>query len=417
MYTLFQFLFLLGVFVFYRGFEATNPKTRDRKSFTGKVRHFFTARNVKISLLLISAVIFIISLKIHQLTGLFVMTVLVYFLVSSIAVLVTSKLKVALTSKYFIGLAAIIAAMFAGFTFFNLGEFIQYALNFHPTWAHYSKAEDSHYYFWFLTSGETFPIAAFFLIGGLQALVRLNKSAIFILIAFIVPFFFHSLVFSYKASNYIFNVLPFYMLIAAYGIVNLYDAEILNLNSIKHRLGRLGEKVSLKTMKRFTTIVLIIWIPLTLWFRIAIKLPLIKSSGFNGVITHYDWRGACAFLKTNSHPDDLIISTLPLTVLYYLNRVDYNINLAHLDESLKWTTASETGRHNEFYTGVPSVESKEQLERLMSAQKKGWIIADVYRLEKEQYVSKELSEFIKSNLTKVWSDENNTMVIYSWSSQ
>lgn len=411
MYTLFQLLFLLGVFTFHRGFESQPFVIRGRLA---GVRNFLASRGVRLPWLLLSGLIFLLAMQVHQLAGLFAATLLVFFLLGTLVAFATGDAKSAMTSKYFIGLACMVLAIGVGLIFFHLADFVRYALHFQPSWAKYARAEDSHYYFWFLTSGEKFPIAAFFLIGALQALLRGQTKALFALLVFAVPFFFHSFVFSYKVNNYLFNVLPFYFLLAAYALVNLYDSEWSTVKTkMTERLRRLGEK----RLQMMVTALLLLWIPLTVWFRVAVKIPFIRESGNNGAVTFYDWRDAADFVSSKQQSGDVVLSTLPLTVLYYLGDVDYNLNLAHLDESLKWQTEATDGRHNEFYTGAPSIESVAALQQLMQDKARGWVIVDTYRLERKQYVSKELSQYIKTNLKKVWTDTKHSVVVYHWSTK
>jgi len=366
--------------------------------------------------LLLSGFIFLIALKVHKLAGLFAATLFICFFLGTIAISLRDGLKPSLVSKYFIAFSIMLIAIFIGVAFFHLGDFIRYALDFHPNWAKYGRAEDSHFYFWFLASGDKFPIAAFFLIGVLQSIVRLEKRTLFTVLVFMVPLFFHSFVFSYKANNYIFNVLPFYLLVAAYSMVNLYDMEIVNVEKFNSKLGRFKRVMSPSRTRFVVTIALIIWIPLTVWFRIAVKTPFVQPGENNGAVTSNDWRDASRFIRSRQQNGDIVASTLPLTTFYYLGKVDYNLNLAHLDESLEWTTPATNGRHNEFYTGVPSVETVEELENLMKSRSSGWIMADVYRFDRPQYVSEELATYIKTHLQEVWTDKNHTMVVYFWSS-
>ena len=417
MYTLFQFLFLSGVYLFYKGFESQPVCSEDENgSFLSKIKYFFRKRGVQFLWILLSTVVFLIALQVHQLAGLFAATLFIYFFGGTIVIFLRDGLKPGLASKYFIAFSIMLITIFVGLVFFHLGDFIRYALDFHPNWAKYGRAEDSHFYFWFLASGDKFPIAAFFFIGVLQSFVRLEKRTMFISLVFIVPLFFHSFVFSYKANNYIFNVLPFYFLVAAYSMVNLYDMEMVNVDIFNSKLGRFKRFMSPSRTRIFVTVALLIWIPLTVWFRIAVKTPFVQPGENNGAVTSNDWRDASRFIRSRQQNGDIVASTLPLTTLYYLGKVDYNLNLAHLDESLEWTTPATNGRHNEFYTGVPSVETVKELENLMKSKSSGWIMADVYRFDRPQYVSEELAMYIKTHLQEVWTDKNHTMVVYFWSS-
>jgi 4-amino-4-deoxy-L-arabinose transferase-like glycosyltransferase len=417
MYTLFQFLFLLAVFLFYKGFEArANSKEIGgvKEGFLQRLDMYFRSQGIRWPFLLASGVVFLISIKVHLLTGLFAATVLAYCAVVFLGESFNQGIVKSVTSKYFAGIAIISLGILIGIVAFDLLTFVQYALDFHPEWARYGRAEDSHYFYWLLTASDQFPLAALFLFGAIQAFVRLNKTAVFCLLGFVIPLFFHSFVFSYKVSNYIFNTYPFFVLIIAFGVHNLYQTEVEGLSSRLSKTGW-GGRITPRFLRLAMIVVFVCWIPMTIWFRVAVNIPKNYLAGSNGAITHYDWKGATNMVAQNELQDDVIISTLPLTVLYYLGGVDFNLNLAHLDESLKWTTPSTNGRHHEFYTNIPSIESVDDLKRIMGEHKRGWLIADIYRLNREQYVPHELAQFIQTHLNKSWSDEKETMAVYSWS--
>ncbi|RMF69877.1 MAG: hypothetical protein D6743_01170 [Calditrichaeota bacterium] len=420
MYTLFQLLFLLGVFLFYKGFEAetTHPLSPPASANPLlRLRALLYNQGVRWPWLAASGLVFLLSLTVHQLTGLFAVTVVVFCAAACIGVLFTAGVAGALRSKYFIALVLAGVAMLVGGALFDLKSFLAYALSFQPDWAKYAKVEDTHYYYWLLTASDQFPLAALFLLGTLQALARVHKTAIFAVLTFGVPVFLQSFVFSYKTGNYIFNIYPFYVLLIAFAASNVYELELNVLPRAQALLGRLGEKARPGLLKGGLVLLLVAWVPLTVWFRFAVHIPRNGAAGPNGAITHNDWKGALRYVSQHAQPGDVIASTLPLTVLYYFGRVDYNLNLAHLDESLKWTTPATDGRHNEFYTGVPSIESVEELQQVMAAHARGWLVVDNYRFGKKQYITPVLSAYIEQHLNRVWQDRKKTVTVYSWSEQ
>lgn len=420
MYTLFQFLFLLAVYFYYRGFEmapaARSVNTR-AEGVVGSLRSYFRVQGIRWPWLIAAGCVFLLSIQVHQLTGLFGATLLVFWLLAFAGVALRDGFRTAFGSKYFVALSLTSVGVLVGVLFFDLGSFVNYALTFHPEWAQYSKVEDTHYYYWYLTSSEQFPLAALFVIGAVQALIRLDKAALFCTVAFGVPVFFQSFIFSYKLTNYIFNVYPFFVLIIAFGVHNLYESELMGLPAVTKKLGRLRDKITVRCLRWASVGFFFLSIMATVWFRVAIKIPLQSGVGNNGAITHYDWRGAAEVVSERMSKGDAVLSTLPLTVLFYLDKVDYNLNQAHLDESLRWETPATDGRHFEFYTGVPSVESVSEMQNVMSEYPQGWVIVDAYRLGKTQYVSPELAQFIRTELQKIWSDKKDIVQVYSWSTK
>ena len=416
MYTLFQLLFLLAVFLFHKGFEyksSSSPIFGKTRELIQRITDYLKNQGVHLPWLLLSSLVFVVSLKVHVLTGLFAASIVVYCTLCFFGNSFEDGFRKSLSSKYFICLACIAIAAIIGFTVFDLTSFVQYALGFQPDWAKYGKVQDKFYYYWLLTASDQFPLAALFLFGIVQAIFRMNKTAIFCILVFVVPLIFHSFLFSYRVSNYIFNVYPFFILIIAYCLNNFYETEFSSFYlklPFKHVIRR---RLNPRFVKFAMIGIFVAWIPLTIWFRIAIKIPINDTVGYNGVLTHYDWKGAASIVRQNGLPEDVIISTVPLTVLYYLNNVDYNINLAHIDKSLA-RPSSNNNNSNEVYTNIPSIESIDDLKKVISKHNRGWLIVDIYRFNKSQYISSELAEYIQTDLNRFWIDEKQTMAVYNW---
>ncbi len=103
MYTLFQFLFLLAVFLFHKGFEANKAFKNVPEEKTGvlaKLNIYLQNRGLQWPWLLLSGLVFIISLKVHLLTGLFAATLLVYCAICFFGQSFDEGFAVSLSSKY-----------------------------------------------------------------------------------------------------------------------------------------------------------------------------------------------------------------------------------------------------------------------------------------------------------------------------
>ncbi|RMD98538.1 MAG: hypothetical protein D6814_07335, partial [Calditrichaeota bacterium] len=270
---------------------------------------------------------------------------------------------------------------------------------------------DTHYYFWYLTKSSNFPLTALFLIGSIQMVTRLDRRAFFAFCNFTVPVLLLSFVFSYRIQNYIFHIYPFYLMLAAYGLVNLFDSEFEHALS---RIKRLAHKVSQHWVKIGVFAVVFGWLPLTVWFRYALKLPYIVPTGMNGAVDHLDWRGATDYVKAHARAGDVVVSTLPLTVLYYLGHVEYNLNQANLDTSLDWRTGNGKTGPVGFYSGAPAISNVQQLRQVMQTHPAGWLILDTYRMQRDRYVPQNVAKYIRAHLRKVWTDRRNTVEVYHW---
>ena len=403
MYTLFQLLFLLAVWLFWRGFER-----RDRGSDS---RARFHLLDVDLRWIAASLAVFAVSFHVHQLTALFAPSLWVYSAVLFVIVGVQSGWGGAVRSRYgLVSLGAVLLGLLA-LTVLGLKDFLEYAIHFRPAWARYNLVTDTHYYFWFLAKSSNFPIAALFLIGALQTVTRLDKRAFFALCNFAVPAFMLSFVFSYRVHNYIFHVYPFYVMLAAYALDNLFKAEYAVL---REKLGAVRFRISERALRWLTYAIIVGWLPLTVWFRYALKLPYIVPTGMNGAVDHLNWRAAVDWLRKNDAADAVIVSTLPLTIHYYLGHVEYNLNMANLDETLDWRNGEA---RVDYYSGVPAITSVKELEAVMRKHPVGYIVVDVYRFERDRYVPQDIARYIEANLERVWEDPYKTVRIYRWAHQ
>ncbi len=412
MYTLFQLLFIIGAFAFYKGFEAKSAVgNNDEGNFWQRLRNHLAQQGIRWPWLLACGAVMLVSMQVHELTGVFAASVLAYVAGMFVLQCFAHGARAAITSKY--GLALLAAGLLAmvGFGFFDLWSFIQRALNFHPSWARYAYVQDSHYYYYFLTESSQFPLAAFFLIGCIHMITRTKRGAFFTACNFIVPVLLHSFVFSYKVPNYIFHVYPFFVMLAAYALSNIYHEESESMAAFR-------QKTTGAWYKRGRTIILIAvvfgWLPATLWFRYALKLPFTGSAGFDGAVQHEDWRGAAAYVKADTTRDQALASTIPLTLLYYTGKPAYCLNLAHTDSSLDWQAEMKVRHKRDFYSGGEAISNLAELQQVLTRHPAALFVMDTYRLEREQYVPKEVSEFIKTKLPQVWADGQKTIQIFAW---
>ncbi|MDQ7054798.1 MAG: glycosyltransferase family 39 protein [candidate division KSB1 bacterium] len=400
MYTLFQLLFLLGVWLFWRGFE--------RRQDVAEASAWYRILDVDLRWIVASLGVFALSFHVHQLTALFAPSLWAYSAVLFVIAGVQRGWGEAVRSRYgFVSLGAVLLGLLA-LTLLGLKEFLEYAIHFRPAWARYNLVTDTHYYFWFLAKSSNFPIAALFLIGALQTVTRLDKHAFFALCNFAVPAFMLSFVFSYRVHNYIFHVYPFYVMLAAYALDNLFEAEY---GILKEKLRGAVFRLSDRWLRWLAYAIIVGWLPLTVWFRYALKLPYVVPTGMNGAVDHLNWRAAVDWLRENGAADGVIVSTLPLTIHYYLGHVEYNLNMANLDETLDWRNGEA---RVDYYSGVPAITSVEELKAVIQKHEVGYIVVDIYRFERDRYVPQTIARYIDEHLQRVWEDPYKTVRIYRW---
>jgi len=412
MYSLFQLLFIIGVYAFYKGFEGKTGACENCKgNLWQRAKGYLSQQGIRWPWLIVSGIVLFISMQVHELTGIFAASLLAFVVGMFAFQFFTHGARTALKSKY--GLSLLAAGLIAifGFSFFDLWGFVQRALSFHPSWARYAYVQDSHYYYYFLTESSQFPLAAFFLIGCIYMITRANKNAFFVACNFIVPVALHSFVFSYKVPNYIFQVYPFYVMLAAYALSNIYHDETEKIAIVQKD----SKSIWTRRIKRFVLIAAVFgWLPATLWFRYSLKLPFAGSAGFDGAVEHEDWRGAATFVNADAASNQVLASTIPLTLLYYTGKPAYCLNLAHTDSTLDWQEEMKDGKKRDYYSGGEAISNLEELQQMLTRHSAALFVMDTYRLEREQYVPKEVSEFIKIKLPRMWVDKENTIQIYAW---
>jgi 4-amino-4-deoxy-L-arabinose transferase-like glycosyltransferase len=414
MYTLFQLLFMIGAYAFYKGFEgkAVSCEAGARPSFGKKLKCYVAEQGLCWPWLILGAFVFWLSFQVHELTGIFAASVLAFIAGSFLFKLMNGEKAGALRSKYGLSLAAALLLAVFGFAFFDLAAFVQRAVSFHPSWAKYAYVQDTHYYYYLLTESSQFPLAAFFLIGGIQMITRVDKKAFYLACNFVAPVLLHSFAFSYKIPNYIFQVYPFFAVLAAYAMVNLYRGEAEKIFLRR----REAKPALLRRMKKAVLLLAVFgWLPLTLWFRYALKLPFMGSAGHNGAVDYEDWRGAAEFVKADTTHPQILASTLPLTLLYYAGRAEYGLNLAHTDEALDWREpALNNGKRRDYYSGAEAITNFDELQRMLAQHRAALFVVDTYRFEHSQYVPTEIAQFVKSNMTRVWEDGKKTVQVFRW---
>lgn len=284
-------------------------------------------------------------------------------------------------------------------------------LRYKPGWADWGMAVDSHYYFWFLTESKRWPLLSFFVVGTLAVIARNDRRGWFWVLAFLLPVAMHTFLFAYRLSNYIFHVYPFFLIGAATGFVAVADwmAQEMTKASLWARWRQNG-------VRAFALFLAAGWLPLTVWFRYGIKVSRIGEAGDNGAQNHANWKGATQFVARQLRDGDAVISTLPLTVQYYLGRCDYNLNAANARADLEWTDPARVGKVD-FYSGAKNIGDLDDLKAILDhTAGRVWLIADRYRFSKAGYVRPEIGEFIRQRFQLAWRDPYESIDVFCWSS-
>lgn len=397
MYALFQFFFLLAAYAIYEGLEGT----REKKSGIRLLQTW----NLDVLWLAIAALALAAATYLQVLSGVILPALLLFFGLMLVGGLMAHGVKSARVGKYVVLLILSLAGV-AGIGILAPDILIQAreAMRFSPNWAKYDYVQNPFYYFWFLISNFYFTIAAFFLIGVVIAVAELRQAAIYLLLLFVVPLALLSTLFVLKVERYMFHLFPFYLLLAAYGAVRLFELA-----------GKVAQQSSWRSPQwaRFALVLVFVGIlGASDWLRFARKIPSLRA-GTNGAVTIEEWNDACAFVRTQRAEKQPVISTLPVAVYYYLGRVDYF--LASMESSRDEEIIKKDGALIDYYSNASVIDTVEDLQGLMQTQPAGWLIVDLYRLGETRYVRPEVKEFIERQLQRRYETPEKTIAIYSWS--
>ncbi len=475
MYALFQLLFLAGAYFFYRGFE--NPpvspfKKGGAEKFPpdkGGLRGVFQRWQLNLPYLLLGGFFLLLSYSTHQNAGLFLLTFIAYLLLMAIAAVFQQGFFEALKSKYVILMTTILGTLVLAYLVLPpMREFVIYAAEYQPKWAEVASAQNPWRIFEFFFGAERLPFNLLFIGGAILILVNWNRVGVFTLLTFFVPVILFSFVFQYRKNDYVFHVYPLFYLVGAVALdfvivklseVKFFDA-VFNRFAVSGKtppfippqggngMGvppRAGNKIDASPQKSdqksvppqegenfppyqggikgglsrlpkeaIIVVACLLWLPLTFNFRFAQKIPRLPDGNFNGAIYHNEWKEAAAFLKGKVSDEDVLMSTLPLTVKHYLGRAEYNLNVSNGDLAREKNIVAADGRLIDFYSGADIIEDVAELQSVLEAHPSGWLVVDNYRFENDVYVPAAMCEFMLSRVKKVHETKNKTVSVYRW---
>ena len=415
MYILLQFITLLIVYCFVKGFENKELERREayfskgKLSFFGKVNVFFKINGLSMPWLLVClGLIWISTFYVHLLTVFLLFGILVYLFTMALVALFKGKGIRKILNKYAVTfLFGIIVAIGLWIFLPKLREMTRYFLSYTPPWAAGpSSAQRKLRLFEFLISPDRFPFAAFFFIGSIQIITRKNKLSWILLWGFVVPLFLLTFIFTHRVPTYLFYVYPFFLIIAAFSFIALVEneASILTKDSfLKTKLIK-GGLLSLFFL-------IFVFSP---WFRITFHIPFFGDGVTNMAVTFDEWKEATQIVRNRMEKADLIISSLPQVTLYYKIHSDYGLNWSNLEQAKEKKFKNKDGKWVDVYAGVQCIESLNELKNLLKTYQRGWLLITKYHLEHVIITPPEVRRFIEENLGKPYKTKRGTVLIYHW---
>ncbi len=405
MYALFQLLFLAGMFLFYIGFERYPQRTRSSDSEKGRISLLKTW-GVDPVCLSVGLVFLYLSYTAHQNAALFVVSFGAYLLAMTLLTRLPYLSRDWFLSKYAILSAAGLCCLGLALLFPAVRDFLTYAIGYQPQWAEVNSAQDPWRIFKFFSGRSHFPMNILFIAGALLVLHRRDRAGIYALLNLLIPVLVFSFVFQYRKNDYIYHVYPVFFLLAAIPV-----ARVVNGLTRWFEAALSGKRA---LVNYAPLAVALLWLPLTPGFRVAQKVPRLPDGHFNGAIYHNEWKGAARHVGPALSDTDIVISTLPLSVQYYLGRADYNLNWSNADLAREQNIKNKEGRFIDFYSGTALIDNIDDVKEIFSKNQKGWILVDNYRFNNPTYVPLQVSEFIARETIKSFETENKTVSIYGW---
>lgn len=419
MYALLQLLFLLGMYLFYRGFEAaregSNEKVQRPASATGWLRTLIRNWQINPPLLFTGGFFLFLSYTSHQNAGLFLFSFIVFVVLMGLHAFVRARSNTrsatfpswrefGMGQKYVLLAVVVIPFLLGATTLPSVRDFVTYAMGYLPKWAEVASAQNRCRILEFIFTPAHFPVYVLFPAGAILVLWRWHKPGIYSLVNLVVPVLMFSFIFHYRKNDYVYHVYPVLFLLAGVALSELIRLSSTGLKRLLKRTGFLEPGLVMACL---------LLLPLTPGFRFAQKIPRLPDGHFNGAIYHNEWKEAAAFLAEKVGEQDLLMSTLPLSVQYYLGRADYNLNWSNGDLAHENNIVAQDGRFIDLYSGTDIIEEIEQVRRLMR-ERPGWLLVDSYRFENDVYVPPEVRTFVKENMALVYKTKRKTVIIYRW---
>lgn len=414
MYTMLQFLTLC---ITYCLIQFVEPENR----YPVLVQKFFEKLKINPVWLLPAIILICLGyLYVHMLTVFLLISFCLYLVLMAIIQMFIQKEKEKWHNKYFFLSVLFIVLLGVGIIVYPKSlNLIHAFLHYTPPWASGDvSALNRALLFEFLISPYRFPLAFLFFIGVVQVFTRWRLRAILALILFAGQLLLLSFVFTHRKPVYLFNVYPIFLMIASYGFLNILYAE---LNSIKEKMQAWNSALwNSGLILRFAQIAVLVAfmaiIILSPWFRIALKIPFHQDGITNMAVTPVEWKEAAKIMKQKAYPEDLVFASHPELCQYYHINVDYTLNWTLLNQA-KSQNLVRGGHYFDNYSGVPCLESLEQLEFIIASHDHIWLLIDAYAYRKEAYIPSVIRQYIDQHFEGPFYTHNKTLLIFHYSRQ
>ena len=409
MYTCLQFLSLCIILLFFWGFENRNRPTIASGRGLLKWHRMLLSQGIH-SVWLVAGVVLlgITATGVHMLSAFLLLGIWIYLLFRSADSYIFEDDRSKWLNKYSISsLLILIGGILVFFALPSVKAMLDEFLSYTPSWVQAgTSASDRMALLEFLISPWRFPISAFFLTGFFFLFIEEKKEGWLLPLIFGAIFALLSFVFTHREPRYLMPVYPLFLIIAAFGLVRFFEVIFSQITTEK--LPRSG------VTKAFVILSIAALFILTPWLRVGLNIPWKADGSTNMAVTSEEWKEAAAILKDRAQAGEVIISSLPQTLLFYKIPSDFVLNQNNLDLSISKNIKNKQGNWMDVYTAFPFIESDSMLTDLISKTPSGWIVVSDFHLTHDVYVPGEIAAILNHGNFDVLKTKKGTVSIYHW---
>ncbi|MEJ5364730.1 MAG: glycosyltransferase family 39 protein [Desulfosoma sp.] len=403
MYAMYQFFFLLGFFAFYHGFETTElADEKARRSWIEKPA-------MRWGWLLTSALSMLVAFHLQPLAAVLGAGILIYLLSMFVFTGFGRGFAIAMRSKYFWFALVLLLPLPLVFAVPQLYAKLDAAYRFAPEWAS-KKGVSPLYYARFLVGPTLFPITVFAAVGILQGVSRLNRAAYYTATVFCIPLIFHSLLAKAQSYRYIYDVFPLLILLAAYGMANILNAE---LETLQQRLTA-GLRTS-RNYAAFQAVLVVILLgilfsPLAFALNDALHISKGRMAPLGGEF-NAQWAAACRYVNKHWKDGDILVASIPLAAEFHgCKRVHYSLDNGEIDQFRK-IEGQRFQLHP--FADAKTIIDLQDLYTVLELHPRGWMV-----LDKGRFLSgntpEDVREYLLTHLEEQKTTASDTILVFHW---